>query len=104
MKEKLAPRDYLDFYPLCTPEEIKKEFGNRSLSPRQIRRYYELLELKPQGEELDRLIESSCAIVDLRIGEGDWAALVSENLVQMKKQKINDAWKRIRKVEEARNS
>ena len=100
MKYKLTKEDYIDLYPFFTPEEIKQEFGLRSLSPRQIRRVYSENRMLPVGDALDDVVNKSYAIADLRIDESKYTAHVMECISEYREEKKQKLWSRIGRVEE----
>ena len=93
-KYKLSERDYIDLYPYASPKEIKSEFGERSVSSRQIRRIYQKHNLEPSTKALENFIDKSFAVADLSVSEADWAAYTREQVELRKQKQKQSIWKR----------
>lgn len=93
-KYKLSERDYIALYPYASPKEIKNEFGDRSVSSRQIRRIYQKHNLEPSAKALESFIDHSFAVADLSVSEADWAAYTIEQVELHKIKHKQSIWKR----------
>lgn len=99
-KYYLSTDDYVDIYPLLTPEEIVQEFEGRTKSVRTIQRLYRNMDLPSVRQAQQQILNTSYAIADLEIDEDSWMEHVVgdfENMRENIKQKI---WGRINRVEQ----
>lgn len=99
-KYYLSTDDYVDIYPLLTPEEIVQAFEGRTKSVRTIQRLYRNMDLPSVRQAQQQILNTSYAIADLEIDEDSWMEHVVgdfENMRENIKQKI---WGRINRVEQ----
>lgn len=100
----LSDQDYLEIYPLLTPDEIEEEFAGRTKSARTIQRLYRKFGLPSTRESYKRIIDSSYQIADLEIDQDTWLEHVVAE-IEIERQNIKKKiWGRIKRVEDFYNN
>ena len=97
---KLQTKDYLDLYGFFFPEEIKEEFGTRSLSAKAIQNLYKEHYKLSSYDALKDMIEKSHCIADIKIEESEHLGWVYENIAKEREARRTRVWDRLRQVEQ----
>ena len=95
----LSKGDYIDLYPLLTPEEIFNEFPGRTKSVRTIQRIYKNIGFPSVRQGRLNYVNTSYAVQDLDIDEDSWIEHVASDFENMREKIIKKIWDRINRVE-----
>jgi len=96
---KLQSKDYLDLYGLFVPEEIKEEFGTRSLSAKAIQNLYNDYYALSSKDAQKALIENSLCIADISLKAVEHYTWVCGNVAKERESRKQRVWERLHKVD-----
>ncbi len=97
---KLQTKDYLELYGFFVPEEIKEEFGTRSLSSKAIQNLYKEYYQLSSYDALKDMLDKSHCIADKKINESEHLGWVYENIAKEREARRKKVWQRLKLVEQ----
>ena len=97
---KLQTKDYLELYGFFVPEEIKDEFGTRSLSSKAIQNLYKQHYRLSSYDALKDMLEKSHCIADKKVDESEHLGWVYENIAKEREARRKKVWQRLKLVEQ----
>jgi hypothetical protein len=99
MKYKLTQEDYLDLWASTSPEKIHQVFGERSFTPRHIRRLYVRYGVA-RGRELLKEYLREAAPETPNLSSDEKMKLIKSALQKREQEVLARIWKNIKNFEE----
>ena len=99
MKYKITEDDCVNLWGWLRPEEIEREFGSRSKSSRQIRRYFEKYRLPSVVAFQDKFVEEATKLCPESQNQTEWAGEVHEYLGMKAVREKERMWGKITQFE-----